>query len=52
LLAGLLAGAAAVLVYSMHCTEDDPAFFGIWYTVGVMVAMLIGGVIGSRVLRW
>ena len=52
LLAGLLAGAAAVLVYSLYCTEDDPAFYGIWYTVGVTVSMLMGGLIGKRVLRW
>ncbi len=52
LLAGLLAGAVAVLVYSMHCTEDDPAFYGIWYTVGVTVSMLMGGLIGRHVLRW
>lgn len=52
LLAGLLAGAVAVLIYSMYCTEDDPAFYGLWYTVGVSVSMLIGGLIGKRVLRW
>ncbi len=52
LLAGLFAGATAVLAYSMHCTEDDPAFYGIWHTVGVTVSMLMGGLIGKRVLRW
>ncbi len=52
LLAGLIAGASAVLVYSLHCPEDDPAFYGIWYTFGVTGSMLIGGIVGKRVLRW
>ncbi len=52
LLAGLLAGATAVLIYSMYCIEDDPAFYGIWYTLDVVMVMLMGGLIGRRVLRW
>lgn len=52
LLAGLLSGAVAVLVYSLHCVEDDPAFFGIWYTLGILIATLLGGLIGRQVLRW
>lgn len=52
LLAGLLAGGTSVLIYALHCTEDDPAFFGLWYTLGVTIVMLLGGLIGRQVLRW
>jgi hypothetical protein len=52
LLAGLLSGASAVMIFSMHCVEDDPAFYGIWYSVGVLLVMLIGGLLGRRLLRW
>ena len=40
------------MIYSMHCIEDDPAFYGIWYSVGVLLVMLIGGLLGRRLLRW
>ena len=51
-LAGLCAGALSAFVYALHCVEDDPAFFGIWYSLGVIVVAVAGRAIGRRVLRW
>lgn len=50
--AGLSAGAAAALVYSLHCLEDSPLFFAVWYGSGIAIAALAGGAAGARVLRW
>jgi hypothetical protein len=52
LLAGLLAGSTAVLVYALHCTEDEPAFYVTWYTAGVAIVTLLGGMLGRLLLRW
>jgi hypothetical protein len=49
---GLLAGAAAAAVYSLHCTEDSPLFYAFWYLLAVVVVAAIGAAAGSRVLRW
>jgi len=49
---GLLAGAAAAAVYSLHCTEDSPLFYAFWYLLAVLLVAGVGAVAGSRVLRW
>ncbi len=51
-LAGLLAGGAAAVVYSLHCTEDSPLFYAVWYGLAVLIATGVGAALGSRVLRW
>ena len=35
-LAGLLSGGAAAVVYSMHCTEDSPLFYAVWYVLAIL----------------
>ena len=50
--AGLIAGAFATLVYANFCTEDDPMFYGIWYSFGIILSTLIGALAGWRLLRW
>jgi hypothetical protein len=50
--AGLLAGAAAALVYSLHCPELGAPFLGIWYPLGMLIPALAGALIGRRLLRW
>ena len=52
LAAGLAAGAVAATVYSLHCPEDSPLFFGAWYTTGILVMAALGAWAGARVLRW
>lgn len=50
--AGLAAGACAAAVYSLHCFEDSPLFFGTWYTAGIALSALAGRAAGARLLRW
>ena len=51
-LAGLLSGGAAAIVYSMHCTEDSPLFYAVWYMLAILGATALGALLGSRLLRW
>jgi hypothetical protein len=50
--AGLLSSSLATLVYCLHCPEMSPAFWGIWYAIGIMLPCLIGLALGPRLLRW
>ena len=50
--AGLIAGAMATVIYAFYCTEDSPAFFGLWYAFGITVTAGIGAVSGRIFLRW
>ncbi|PSH54458.1 hypothetical protein CU102_28680 [Phyllobacterium brassicacearum] len=50
--AGLAAGSIASFVYSFHCDESAMPFVAIWYTLGVLVAGLIGAITGRYILRW
>lgn len=52
LAAGLAAGAIATALYSLHCPEDSPLFYGLWYGAGIAVAGLAGRFLGPRLLRW
>lgn len=49
---GGLAGAAAALVYAVHCTEMAVPFLATWYVLGIFVPAAIGSVGGPRLLRW
>lgn len=49
-LTGLFAGAVSASIYAVHCIEDAPAFFLLWYTAGIVVSGVIGHLIGKRVL--
>jgi hypothetical protein len=50
--AGLMAGAMASLVYSLHCIETAYAFVAVWYVAGIAVMTGVGALLGSRLLRW
>jgi len=50
--AGLLASAIATLAYSLHCPEMSPAFWGIWYLLGMLLVTALGALLGPRLLRW
>ena len=50
--AGLFAGAAGAFVYSFHCTEGSAPFIGIWYSLGILLTALLGGLLGRGLLRW
>ncbi len=51
-LAGVLSGASANTVYAMHCPEDSPMFWGVWYVLAILIVAALGAMIGGRVLRW
>lgn len=50
--AGIIAGAWATMIYAFFCTEDSPAFYGLWYSVGIMITGGIGALAGRIFLRW
>lgn len=50
--AGLVAGAQGVLVYSLYCVEMAPPFWGVWYVLGVALPTLAGAWSGPWLLRW
>jgi hypothetical protein len=50
--AGLLAGGTGALVYAFHCPELAAPFLGVWYVLGMLVPVVLGALIGPRVLRW
>jgi len=49
---GLFSGAAGALVYCIHCPELEVPFIAVWYTLGMLVPVLLGYSLGPRVLRW
>ncbi|MFJ3045357.1 DUF1109 domain-containing protein [Herbaspirillum chlorophenolicum] len=51
-IAGLVAGAQGVLVYSLYCVEMAPPFWGVWYVLGVLAPTLLGAWLGPVLLRW
>ncbi len=51
-LAGLLAGGTGATLYALHCTEDSPLFYAVWYGLGVLAATTLGALLGRRLLRW
>ncbi len=51
-LAGLLAGGTGAALYAIHCTEDSPLFYAVWYALPVLGATVAGAAIGRRLLRW
>lgn len=50
--AGLSAGAFAATVYCLHCPEVSAIFVLTWYSLGIMLATLLGMLVGPRLLRW
>lgn len=51
-LAGLLAGGTGAALYAIHCTEDSPLFYAVWYGLAILAATAIGALLGRFVLRW
>lgn len=50
--AGFAAGAAAAVVYCMHCPEMSPVFVGFWYLLGMLIPTALGALLGPRALAW
>ncbi len=51
-IAGLMSGGTATALYAIHCPEDSPLFYGTWYMLGILIATLLGALLGRRLLRW
>lgn len=51
-LAGLLSGGTAASLYALHCTEDSPLFYVVWYSLAILAVTALGAVLGRRFLRW
>jgi len=50
--AGLLASSTATIVYCLHCPEMSPAFWSVWYAIGMLLPAGIGAWLGPKLLRW
>lgn len=50
--AGLLASGLATMVYCLHCPEMSPAFWAIWYALGMFIPAVLGALLGPKLLRW
>lgn len=49
---GLLAGATGALAYALHCPEMAAPFLATWYTIGMVVPVAVGALLGPALLRW
>jgi hypothetical protein len=52
LAAGLFSGAVGGVLYGLYCPDDSPLFVAAWYSIGIGVAALAGGLAGKVLLRW
>jgi hypothetical protein len=50
--AGLFAGGIAAAIYAAHCPDDSPLFVALWYSLGIAIVALVGGLVGRLALRW
>ena len=50
--AGGCAGAISAVIYGFHCDETAAPFVAIWYTLGMAAVAVLGGLAGTRLLRW
>ena len=50
--AGALAGGVGAAVYALHCMELTAPFLAVWYVSGIALPVLVGAVLGPRLLRW
>jgi hypothetical protein len=49
---GLLASSIGTVAYCLHCPEMSPAFWGVWYLLGMLLPAAVGAVLGPLLLRW
>lgn len=51
-IAGMTAGSMGAWVYSWGCIENGLTFVALWYTLGIVLCGLLGGLLGGFLLRW
>jgi hypothetical protein len=49
---GLHASSISAVAYCFHCSEMSPAFWSIWYLLGMMFPAALEAVLGPELLRW
>jgi hypothetical protein len=49
---GLAGGGLGAAAYALHCPESTAPFLAIWYSLGVVGAALLGGLLGPVLLQW
>jgi hypothetical protein len=49
---GVVSGATAATLYSLHCPEMAMTFLLLWYSAGIAIIAAIGAMVGPRFLRW
>jgi hypothetical protein len=52
IVAGIAAGGVGASFYAAHCTDDSALFVATWYTLGVAMLAIAGGIAGRIVARW
>ncbi len=50
--AGLLAAAGSATLYAFHCFDNSPLFVMTWYVMAGIPVVVLGAVVGHRLLRW
>lgn len=50
--AGLVSAGIAATYYASNCTDDSPLFVATWYTLAVLIVVVVGALLGQRLLRW
>jgi hypothetical protein len=51
-LVGLAVSAGSAAGYALHCSEDSPLFFVVWYGLAIAISTTAGALAGHRLLRW
>lgn len=51
-MAGLVAGAVGASAYAFACPVNSIPFIAVWYGAGIALCILIGALVGPRLLRW
>lgn len=51
-LIGIAVSAGAAAGYALHCNEDSPLFFTLWYGLAIVTCAVAGAWAGRRFLRW
>lgn len=50
--AGMAAGGLGAFVYAFSCNESAMPFVALWYTLPIIVAGVLGAIVGRYALRW
>ena len=49
---GLASGGAAAVAFTLYCQDDAVPFVAVWYGLALVIAALLGRVLGPKLLRW